>query len=234
MDRTTKSNEKTAKTEKNANILFTAVIILIGVLLFLLTDTGAKFLDSMGITASVNKTEDEVLVTKDYNDGNVLMSVNAEKLIKQISSEWPNSKYKSGYSDAGKAEYTVYSEALSVDVDFTYSDGNCSNISITYSVVEAPDEHGIDLTPIESYIAKKEDAAYEAYCTDVRVMLNSLLTALNGGSAKGIDTTLNMLHSAVLTAEESGKVNSFEGMELDFKVYTTGSKAEKTVVVNIE
>lgn len=234
MDRTKKSNEKSVKSEKGANILFTAVIILIGVLLFLLTDAGAEFLDSLGITSSADKVDGEVLVTKSEYEDNALSSVNAERLIKQISSEWPNSKYKAGYADAGKAEYTVYSSALSVDIAFTYSDGNCSSIAIKYSVTEAPSEHGSDLTPIESYMANKEDAAYEQYCTDVRAMLNSLLIALNGGSTKGIDSTLNMLHSAVLTAEDSGKVNSFEGMELDFKVYTIGSKAEKSVVVNVE
>ncbi len=234
MDKIKKSNEKAVKSEKGANILFTAVIILIGVLLFLLTDTGAEFLDSFGIATSVNKVDDDVLVIKDDDKNSVLASVNAEKLIKQISSEWPNSKYKAGYADAGKAEYTVYSEALSVSIDLIYSDGNCSCVTIEYSVVDAPNEHGSDLTPIESYIAAKEDAAYEQYCTDIRAMLNSLLIALNGGSTKGIDSTLNMLHSAVLTAEESGKVNSFEGMNLGFKVYTTGSKDEKSVVINIE
>ena len=64
-------------------------------------------------------------------------------------------------------------------------------------------------------------------------MLNALLCAINGGT-DGIDTALNMLYSAAVSAEESGKVNSFSEMHMDFRIYTTGSKAEKAIVISIE
>ncbi len=79
----------------------------------------------------------------------------------------------------------------------------------------------------------KERETYDAHCQEVRVMLNALLSAINGGT-DGIDTALNMLHSAVVSAEESGKVNSFSEMNMDFRIYTSGSKAEKAVVISIE
>ena len=45
---------------------------------------------------------------------------------------------------------------------------------------------------------------------------------------------IERIYDNIHAAEESGKVNSFSEMHMDFRIYTTGSKAEKAIVISIE
>ena len=60
-----KQNGSAAK-EKRANILLTLCIVLIGIMLFLMTDKGAAMLASLGIS-NTNADYYEELDTNDYN-----------------------------------------------------------------------------------------------------------------------------------------------------------------------
>ena len=201
-----KQNGSAAK-EKRANILLTLCIVLIGIMLFLMTDKGAAMLASLGISNT----------NADYYE----------------YTDWPSSDWWNAYSDAGKQEYRIASEWLNIDITFISTGGVFSSITVQYAAQSEPSEPKGELSPIEQYMFAKERETYDAHCQEVRIMLNALLCAINGGT-DGIDTALNMLHSAAVSAEESGKVNSFSEMHMDFRIYTTGSKAEKAIVISIE
>ena len=223
-----------AAKEKRANILLTLCIVLIGIMLFLMTDKGAAMLASLGIS-NTNADYGEYTVIGENKDAaaEVYADIDPETTVKAISADWPNSKWWSIYSDAGKQEYKIASEWLNIDIAFISNSGVFSSITVQYTAQSEPSEPKGELSPIEQYMFTKEHEAYDAHCQEVRVMLNALLNALNGGP-DGIDTALNMLHSAAVSAEESGKVNSFSEMHMDFRIYTTGSKAEKAIVISIE
>ncbi len=223
-----------AAKEKRANILLTLCIVLIGIMLFLMTDKGAAMLASLGINNTNTDYgeytvigENKKITSEGYADFDPEATVNA------LSADWPNSEWWSVYSDAGKQEYKIASEWLNIDIAFISNGGVFGSITVQYAAQSEPSEPKGELSPIEQYMFTKEREAYDAHCQEVRIMLNALLSALNGGP-DGIDTALNMLHSAAISAEESGKVNSFSEMKMNFRVYTTGSKAEKAIVISIE
>ena len=211
-----------AAKEKRANILLTLCIVLIGIMLFLMTDKGAAMLASLGISNTNEKVDPEI-----YAD------IDPEATVKAISADWPSSEWWNAYSDAGKQEYRIASEWLNIDITFISTGGVFSSVTVQYAAQSEPSEPKGELSPIEQYMFAKERETYDAHCQEVRIMLNALLCAINGGT-DGIDTALNMLHSAAVSAEESGKVNSFSEMHMDFRIYTTGSKAEKAIVISIE
>lgn len=223
-----------AAREKRANILLTLCIVLIGIMLFLMTDKGAAMLASLGIN-NTNTDYGEYTVIGENKKVNSegYANIDPETTVKAISADWPNSEWWSIYSDAGKHEYKIASEWLNIDITFISTGGVFSSITVQYAAQSEPSEPKGELSPIEQYMFAKEREAYDAHCQEVRTMLNALLSALNDGP-DGIDTALNMLHSAAVSAEESGKVNSFSEMKMNFRVYTTGSKAEKAIVISIE
>lgn len=236
MDNSEQKKPNAAAKEKGSNVLFTIVIVLIGIMLFLLTDKGGAFLASIGISGSANGNTDSgfTIVDKANEAEAETFAIKPQRVMELFSANWPNSEVYEGYSDAGIAEYNVKSSALSVSVTFVYSEGACSKMTIQYAAAEKPEESGDDLSPIEQYMAGKIISAYDDHVKEVRIMLNALLTALNGGDEQGIDSTLNMLHSAAELAENSSKVNSFESMGAEFKIYISGSGAEKQITINIE
>lgn len=223
-----------AAKEKRANILLTLCIVLIGIMLFLMTDKGAAMLASLGLN-NANTDYGEYTVIGENKDVNSegYSDIDPEATAKAISADWPNSKWWNVYSDAGKQEYKIASEWLNIDITFISTGGVFSSITVQYAAQSEPSEPKGELSPIEQYMFTKERETYDAHCQEVRIMLNALLGAINGGT-DGIDTALNMLHSAAVSAEESGKVNSFSEMNMDFRVYTSGSKAEKIVIISIE
>ena len=228
-----KDPKSSANKEKLANTLLTAIILLIGIMLFLMTDKGSEMLASIGL--SKDSAEYDYTVIGENSDTDEFYDTLSEPadIIDAMLAEWPNSTSQMVYADAGKEEYTVSSDLFSIQIDFESTDGVFNTIDVKYSVVSEPDKPDGDLTPIQQYIYNKEYSSYEGHCNEVRIMLNALLTALNGGS-DGIDTTLNMLHSAAISAEESSKVNSFNSLNTDFRIYTIGLKDEKSVAINIE
>lgn len=228
-----KQNGSAAK-EKRANILLTLCIVLIGIMLFLMTDKGAAMLASLGISnTNADYYEYTVIGVNEKVDPEIYADIDPEATVKAISADWPSSEWWNAYSDAGKQEYRIASEWLNIDITFISTGGVFSSITVQYAAQSEPSEPKDELSPIEQYMFTKEHEAYDAHCQEVRVMLNALLNALNGGP-EGIDTALNMLHSAAVSAEESCKVNSFSEMKMNFRVYTTGSKAEKAIVISIE
>lgn len=228
-----KQNGSAAK-EKRANILLTLCIVLIGIMLFLMTDKGAAMLASLGISnTNADYYEYTVIGENEKVDPEIYADFDPETTVNAISSDWPNSEWWNVYSDAGKQEYKIASEWLNIDIAFISNGGVFGSITVQYAAQSEPSEPKDELSPIEQYMFTKEHEAYDAHCQEVRVMLNALLNALNGGP-DGIDTALNMLHSAAVSAEESGKVNSFSEMKMNFRIYTTGSKAEKAIVISIE
>lgn len=223
-----------AAKEKCANILLTLCIVLIGIMLFLMTDKGATMLASLGINNTNTDYGEYAVIGENKNvNSDGYSDFDPETTVNAISSDWPNSEWWNVYSDAGKQEYKIASEWLSIDIAFISNGGVFGSITVQYAAQSEPSEPKGELSPIEQYMFTKEHEAYDAHCQEVRVMLNALLNALNGGP-DGIDTALNMLHSAAVSAEESGKVNSFSEMKMNFRVYTTGSKAEKAIVISIE
>lgn len=223
-----------AAKEKRANILLTLCIALIGIMLFLMTDKGAAMLASLGISNTNADYGEYTVIGENKNAATeVYADIDPEATVKAISAVWPNSKWWSNYSDAGKQDYKIASEWLNIDITFISTGGVFSSVTVQYAAQSEPSEPKGELSPIEQYMFTKERETYDAHCQEVRVMLNALLSAINGGT-DGIDTALNMLHSAVVSAEESGKVNSFSEMNMDFRIYTSGSKAEKAVVISIE
>ena len=228
-----KQNGSAAK-EKRANILLTLCIVLIGIMLFLMTDKGAAMLASLGINNTNTDYGEYAVIGENKNvNSDGYSDFDPETTVNAISSDWPNSEWWNVYSDAGKQEYKIASEWLSIDIAFISTGGVFSSVTVRYAARSEPSEPKGEQSPIEQYIFTKERETYDAHCQEVRVMLNALLNALNGGT-DGIDTALNMLHSAAVSAEESGKVNSFSEMKMNFRVYTTGSKAEKAIVISIE
>ncbi len=229
-----KDQKSSAKKEKLANTLLTAIILLIGIMLFLMTDKGSEMLASIGLSKG-NTEYDDYTVIGENSDTDEFYDTLSEPadIVEAILAEWPNSTSQMIYADAGKEEYTISSDLFSIEINFESTDGVFNTIEIQYSVVSEPDKPDGDLTPIQQYIYNKEYSNYEGHCNEVRIMLNALLTALSGGS-DDIDTTLNMLHSAAISAEESSKVNSFNSLSTDFRIYTIGSKDEKSVAIDIE
>ncbi len=223
-----------AAKEKRANILLTLCIVLIGIMLFLMTDKGTAMLASLGII-NTNTDYGEYTVIGENKDvgSEVYTDIDPEATAKAISAGWPNSEWWRVYSDAGKQEYKIASEWLNIDITFISIGGVFGSITVQYAAQSEPSEAKGELSPIEQYMFTKEREAYDAHCREVRIMLNALLCAISG-STDGIDSALNMLHSAVVSAEESGKVNSFNEMNRDFRVYISGSKAEKSVTISIE
>ena len=223
-----------AANEKRANILLTLCIVLIGIMLFLMTDKGAAMLASLGISnTNADYYEYTVIGENEKVDPEIYADIDPEATVKAISADWPSSEWWNAYSDAGKQEYRIASEWLNIDITFISTGGVFSSITVQYAAQSEPSEPKGELSPIEQYMFAKERETYDAHCQEVRIMLNALLCAINGGT-DGIDTALNMLHSAAISAEESGKVNSFSEMHMDFRIYTTGSKAEKAIVISIE
>ena len=228
-----KQNGSAAK-EKRANILLTLCIVLIGIMLFLMTDKGATMLASLGINNTNTDYGEYAVIGENKNvNSDGYSDFDPETIVKAISAYWPSSEWWNAYSDAGKQEYRIASEWLNIDITFISTGGVFSSITVQYAAQSEPSEPKGELSPIEQYIFAKERETYDAHCQEVRIMLNALLCAINGGT-DGIDTALNMLHSAAVSAEESGKVNSFSEMHMDFRIYTTGSKAEKAIVISIE
>lgn len=223
-----------AAKEKRANILLTLCIVLIGIMLFLMTDKGAAMLASLGLN-NANTDYGEYTVIGENKDVNSegYADIDLEATVKAISADWPSSEWWSIYSDAGKHEYKIASEWLNIDITFISTGGVFSSVTVQYAAQSEPSEPKGELSPIEQYMFTKERETYDAHCQEVRIMLNALLSAINGGT-EGMDTALNMLHSAAVSAEESGKVNSFSEMKMVFRVYTSGSKAEKAVIISIE
>lgn len=228
-----KQNGSAAK-EKRANILLTLCIVLIGIMLFLMTDKGAAMLASLGINNTNTDYGEYAVIGENKNvNSDGYSDFDPETTVKAISADWPSSEWWNAYSDAGKQEYRIASVWLNIDITFISTGGVFSSITVQYAAQSEPSEPKGELSPIEQYMFAKERETYDAHCQEVRIMLNALLNALNGGP-DGIDTALNMLHSAAVSAEESGKVNSFSEMHMDFRIYTTGSKAEKAIVISIE
>ena len=191
-------------------------------------------LASLGISnTNADYYEYTVIGVNEKVDPEIYADIDPEATVKAISADWPSSEWWNAYSDAGKQEYRIASEWLNIDITFISTGGVFSSITVQYAAQSEPSEPKDELSPIEQYMFTKEHEAYDAHCQEVRVMLNALLNALNGGP-DGIDTALNMLHSAAVSAEESCKVNSFSEMKMNFRVYTTGSKAEKAIVISIE
>lgn len=223
-----------AAKEKRANILLTLCIVLIGIMLFLMTDKGATMLASLGINNTNMDYGEYAVIGENKNvNSDGYSDFDPEATVKAISADWPSSEWWNVYSDAGKQEYKIASEWLSIDIAFISNGGFFGSITVQYAAQSEPSEPKGELSPIEQYMFAKERETYDAHCQEVRIMLNALLCAINGGP-DGIDTALNMLHSAAVSAEESGKVNSFSEMHMDFRIYTTGSKAEKAIVISIE
>lgn len=232
MDKRQRSDS--AAKEKRANILLTLCIVLIGIMLFLMTDKGANMLVSLGLSKnSSDYGEYTVIGENDSDSMEAEIDFDPETVTEGILANWPNSKAQSVYADAGKQEYIITSDSLSIAIEFMSSGGVFNSITVQYAAQNEPVEPKGSLSPIEQYIFSKECEDYNAHCREVRIMLNALLGAINGGT-NGIDTALNMLHSAAVTAEEGGKVNSFKEMDMNFRIYTSGPKAEKSVVINIE
>lgn len=228
-----KQNGSAAK-EKRANILLTLCIVLIGIMLFLMTDKGATMLASLGINNTNMDYGEYAVIGENKNvNSDGYSDFDPEATVNAISSDWPSSEWWNAYSDAGKQEYRIASEWLNIDITFISTGGVFSSITVQYAAQSEPSEPKGELSPIEQYMFAKERETYDAHCHEVRIMLNALLCAINGGT-DGIDTALNMLHSAAVSAEESGKVNSFSEMHMDFRIYTTDSKAEKAIVISIE
>lgn len=223
-----------AAKEKRANILLTLCIVLIGIMLFLMTDKGATMLASLGINNTNMDYGEYAVIGENKNvNSDGYSDFDPEATVKAISADWPSSEWWNVYSDAGKQEYKIASEWLSIDIAFISNGGFFGSITVQYAAQSEPSEPKGELSPIEQYMFAKERETYDAHCQEVRIMLNALLCAINGGP-DGIDTALNMLHSAAVSAEGSGKVNSFSEMHMDFRIYTTGSKAEKAIVISIE
>ena len=128
-----KQNGSAAK-EKRANILLTLCIVLIGIMLFLMTDKGAAMLASLGISnTNADYYEYTVIGENEKVDPEIYADIDPEATVKAISADWPSSEWWNAYSDAGKQEYF-------------------SSITVQYAAQSEPIEHKGELSPIEQYM----------------------------------------------------------------------------------
>ena len=125
-----KQNGSAAK-EKRANILLTLCIVLIGIMLFLMTDKGAAMLASLGISnTNADYYEYTVIGENEKVDPENYADIDPEATVKAISADWPSSEWWNAYSDAGKQEYRIASEWLNIDITFISTGGVFSSITV--------------------------------------------------------------------------------------------------------
>ncbi len=227
------SGKNTKSKEKSASALFMAVVVLVGAVLFLISDKGKSFLASIGVEAA--ETQVSLNGDNDCNEEcNGSVPCAPEDIIAAMLENWSGASAVNTYADIGKSEYRVRGKAIEAETTFKIEDGIVSSLTIEYMPPAVPEVSKGELSPIEEYIQKKNNEEYQQQNEDVRQMLQALLIAVNGGSTYQLDSTLNLLESAAVSAAESAKVNSFEAMGTKFKVYTVGSKAERMVAISIE